>query len=77
MIEIILESKNEIEAVFITKTSEHYHLPLSVVPVNLSVGQKLWLTISETESTQVPTSPKEILNELLRSDEPVEFKETI
>ncbi|HRH33336.1 MAG TPA: hypothetical protein PK720_04330 [bacterium] len=77
MIEIILESKNETEAVFITKTSDHYHLPLNVVPVNLLVGQKLWLTISETEPTQVPTSPKEILNELLRSDEPVESNETI
>ena len=74
MTEILLESKNNTEAVFKTKTGEDCRLPLTLLPVNVTVGQKMWLTISETESVKTSVSPQDILNELLRSDESTELK---
>lgn len=68
MIKIIIENSNESEVTVVAENQQKFNIPLSLLPKSISVGQSLWLSITDSPSSTIP-APKDILNELLHSDE--------
>ncbi len=68
MIKITIESSTETEATVVTENQQRFNIPLSLLPKNITSGQNLWLSITDNPSSAGP-APKDILNELLHSDE--------
>jgi hypothetical protein len=65
-IETTIKSRQE-EVTLITKEGVEFNLPVSLIPANINIGETVWLTIDLTPPTD--PSPKDILNELLGSDQ--------
>lgn len=65
-IEVTVKSKNN-EVILVTKDGNDISLPVTFIPTTAQVGDSVWLTIDISPPTA--PSPKDIINELLGSDQ--------
>lgn len=67
MIEVNIEARNEKEIIVRTKEGIQINLPLSLASSEFKIGDALWISLDTSPPSEV--SPKNILNELLGSNE--------
>ncbi len=65
-IETTIKNKAK-DTILTTKDGVEFRVPTTIIPANTQVGESVWVTIDTVPPATV--SPKDILNELLGSDQ--------